>query len=112
EGRLRVRAGQVFHDEVVQRGRVRVEAADLAGVDGRDDVRVPQLADRPHLGVEAGQEPGVLVAGPGQDLDGHPLAQADVFGQVNDGHAAGAEAVEDAVVAQHQAEALADPQAR
>ena len=54
----------------------------------------------------------VLVGRHRQDLDGHQVAHLDVLGLEDDGHAAGADAVEDAVVTQDQPEGGARADAR
>ena len=47
----------------------------------------------------------------GQDFEGDRAVQVDVLGLVDDAHAARADALDDAVVAEHQAEGLAGEQA-
>ncbi len=64
-----------------------VDAVDLAGVVGSNDVGMVESADRPHLVLEAPNADFVHVAG-SQDFERDHLAEFDVAGLVNRSHAA------------------------
>ena len=101
---LQVLARHVFHNQEAQRGPVLIRIDDLARVGGGDDVRMPQMGNNPHLGEEARLQPGILARLHRQHFDGYQMAHVAVFGFEDDRHAARADAVEDAVAAEHQAE--------
>ena len=104
---FQVLARHVLHDEEVQHRACGRLAGGLAGVDGGDDVGMLQLGDGADLGEEAAQDALVLVGTQRQHLDGHLAAHADVLGPEDDAHAAGAEPIQDAVIAEDQAEGRA-----
>ena len=105
--RFQVRPVHELHDQVMQDRLAGPRAVGLAGIERGDDVRVPQRADGPHLGAEPQQQPRVLVRRERQHLDRRRPAEQHVLGPVDDAHAAGPEPVEDAVVAEHEAEVTA-----
>ena len=63
--------------------------------------------DAANFGEEAGQQLQVVLEGVGQHLEGDHPAQEQMFGLVDDAHAAGPPAFEDAVVAEDHAGGLA-----
>ncbi len=107
---LQVYALDELHDQIAQRLARFVGDRDFPSVEGLDDVGVAQRGQGLHLAGEALHEDGVAVALGGQHLEGHGPFHVDVFGLVDHAHAAAAEPVEDAVVAQHQAERFAGQQ--
>ncbi len=100
---FQILADHVLHDDVPEDRRLRVVAGHVPGIECGDDVRVPQAGDHAHLGGKAQVQPGVLVGvlRPNLERDGVPHLQ--VLGLVDDRHAAGADFVQHAIVAQHQA---------
>ena len=64
------------------------------------DVGVVQRRQHPGLALEAGEAFRVFGEALGQDLDGHLAAELAVGGAIDDAHAAGAELLFDAVVAE------------
>ena len=79
---------------------------DFAGVEGQDDVRMVQRGQRLHLAAEALQKDGTGLGLGHHHLDGDRPLHVNVFGLVDDAHAAGAEPVDDTVVAEDQSEDL------
>ena len=71
-----VLAGHVFRHDV-RHGRAVRAARFLAGVHGRDDVRVLHLCDRANVPKQAGE----LSASDGQGLDRHRLALTSLAGR-------------------------------
>ena len=76
-----------------------VDAVDVPGVVGGDDIGVVEPADGPHLVLEPGQANLGEVAGR-QHLEGYHLAELDVPSLVNGPHATGGELLEDLVAAE------------
>ena len=72
------------------------------GADGvdRDDVGVVQAGGGLGLELEPLELAGVQGRGEGQDLQGHPAAERDLLGLVDDPHAAAADLAEEAEVAE------------
>ena len=81
---VQVLALHVLHDQHQQ-------VADLVGVEGPDDVLVPEPARRPHLVEEAVQRLGPAGQVFIDDLDGHLRAHHAVLGEVDGAHAASAQ---------------------
>jgi hypothetical protein len=102
-GLLEVHARDQFHHEVRDGRGVRAAGRLLARVDGRDDVGVLQPPDGAGLDEEARQRPRAAVEGRLERLDRDRRAQLPVLGAVHHAHPPGADAVEQPVVAQHQA---------
>ena len=98
-------AWDVFHYMVVEIRRIGPVAGDFAGVERPDDVGMLQLGDDADLVEEPRQQRAFLV-GPGikgQHLDRRQTPQVDMLRPEHHAHAAGAEAIEDAVAAKNQA---------
>ncbi len=85
----------VFHHQ-------KVHAVSFVGIVGGDDIRMPQLGGRPHLAFEARHGSRVPHRLCRQHLQSHQSIHPAMLGLEDLAHAAGAELVEDRIVAQEQ----------
>jgi hypothetical protein len=77
----------------------------VADVVDRDDVRVGEGCERPHLALESSERLGVAGERRRQDFDRHLAAEARVAGAVDLAHATSAERADDLVCAESRARA-------
>ena len=75
-------------------------AVDFPGVEGRDDARVVELADRLHFALESGDGLGVVHPLFGDHLQGDDAVELGVQGLVDRAHAALAEFLQKAILAE------------
>ena len=105
---LEVLPGDELHDQVAQDFPLAAGYLDLTGVKSQHDVRVAEHGQRLHLASEPFEKDRLgLVLVDGEHLERNRALHMDVLGLVDDTHPTGADAVEDAVVAQDKAERLA-----
>ncbi len=98
---LEVSPGYQFHYEVRDGRAVWSRGRLFAGIDRGDDVRVLELADRARFLEEPRERSRVVLGGRVECLNRDRAAQLAVFAAIDHAHPAGADAVEDAVVAEH-----------
>ena len=98
-----VRSRHEFHHEVGNRGVIWPCRWFFAGVDGRHDIRMAQLTDRASFLEEASQRARTLVRCGMEGLDRDRSAKLPVLAAIDHAHAARADAVENAIVAEQKA---------
>ena len=111
---LEVRPRDEFHHEVGDRRLIGTRDGFLARVDGCDDVRVLQSADRAGLLEETRRGARALVGRGVEHLDRHGSAQLAVLAAIDHAHATRADPVEHTVVPEHEPmqPPAADPERR
>ncbi len=100
---LQVAALDLFHHQINQRRQTLIGGHHFAGVESHDDVSVTQLGQDAHLGVKTLFHRGRTILIDRQHLDGDAAFHQTVFGEEHHAHAAAAQRIEDAIIAQHQA---------